>query len=114
MASLLCFDEIYHKTSKNYGNTYHMGLIKQCVPSFIKINSNEFNITSWGFHQIYDNACNALEVIANREPNYLKSGRLVVDRLHIKNHRNCSRSSNSDLYPDLKGVNTQRCEQVSL
>ena len=53
------------------------------------------------------------EFLANREPNFLKTGKLVVDRLHVKNHINCSRGYNSDLYPDLKGVNTQRCEQLN-
>ncbi len=53
------------------------------------------------------------QVLANREPNYMKNGRLVVDRLHVKNHTNCSRGYNSDKYPDLKGVNTQRCEQLN-
>ena len=60
---------------------------------------------------IYDNSCNTSEFLANREPNFMKTGKLVVDRLHIKNHKSCSRGYNSDLYPDLKGVNTQQCEQ---
>ena len=53
------------------------------------------------------------EYIANREPNYLKTGRVCVDKMHIKNHTGCSRSYNSTLYPDLEGVNTQVCEQMN-
>ena len=63
--------------------------------------------------QVYDNACNAAEYMANREPNFMKTGRLVVDRFHEKNHTTCSRGYNSDKYPNLLGTNTQRCEQLN-
>ena len=51
--------------------------------------------------------------MGNREPNYMKTGKVVIDRMHVKNHRNCPRSYNSALYPDLKGINTQKAEQLN-
>ena len=52
-------------------------------------------------------------MFANREPNYLKTGKLMIDKMHIKNHTGCSRSFNSNLYPDLDTINTQRREQLN-
>ena len=43
----------------------------------------------------------------------MKTGRLVVDRFHEKNHTTCSRGYDSDKYPNLLGTNTQRCEQLN-
>ena len=62
---------------------------------------------------IYDNACSFGEYLANREPNFWRTGRVCVDKMHIRNHTGCSRGFNSCLYPDLERVNTQVCEQLN-
>merc|ERR1719369_1050377 len=62
---------------------------------------------------IYDNACTTGEYIANREPNFLKTGRICIDKMHIRNHTGCGRGYNAALYPDLEGINTQTCEQLN-
>jgi hypothetical protein len=38
----------------------------------------------------YDNACNLLEYCFNREPFFFKDYIFVVDRMHFKNHKNCT------------------------
>jgi magnesium-transporting ATPase (P-type) len=52
-------------------------------------------------------------MFANREPNFLKTGKLTINKMHLKNHTGCSRGYNSNLYPDLDDINTQRCEQLN-
>ena len=53
------------------------------------------------------------EVICNREPNFMKTGRILVDKFHIKNHVDCSRGYDARSYPDMDSVNTQTCEQLN-
>jgi len=37
----------------------------------------------------------------------------LVDRTHWKNHQACHLGYNMDLYPQLKGVNSQQAEQIN-
>ena len=74
----------------------------------VQTNLLSFSISNTYAHSIFNS-----EVMANREPNFMKSGKIVIDRMHVKNHVNCSRSYNSNLYPELKGINTQKAEQLN-
>ena len=43
----------------------------------------------------------------------MKTGRVLVDKFHIKNHNECSRGYDANSYPDMDKVNTQLCEQLN-
>ncbi len=43
----------------------------------------------------------------------MKTGRILVDKFHIKNHTECSRGYDAHSYPDMDVVNTQLCEQLN-
>jgi hypothetical protein len=47
---------------------------------------------------IYDNACNLLMYIMGRTPHFFQETLLFVDRLHQKNHVNCSSGKSPSLY----------------
>lgn len=49
---------------------------------------------------VYDNGCNASEFILNREPNFFKEMRIVIDGLHFHNHVNCSKVFDIRQYPE--------------
>jgi hypothetical protein len=75
---------------------------------------------------VYDDACRLRRFLEKRinsrkyRPNRLENIRpgkikYVVDRLHIKGHTEawCLENCDPKLYPELKGVNTEACEQTN-
>ena len=63
---------------------------------------------------IYDNACAAQKSSLRRFPHRVRKWTFLVDRTHWKNHTACQKGYNMDLYPMLKGVNSQQAEQINL
>ena len=70
---------------------------------------------------IYDNACHLYEYVQNNIVNKSERGqklldsKLVIDRLHIKNHvrSDCHLVFNANLHDDLFKVNTVVCEETN-
>ena len=62
---------------------------------------------------IYDNACAAHKSCLRRFPHRVRNWTFLVDRTHWKNHTACHMGYNMDLYPQLKGVNSQQAEQIN-
>ncbi|XP_076110329.1 uncharacterized protein LOC143079061 [Mytilus galloprovincialis] len=60
---------------------------------------------------IYDNACNLQNYALNRDPAFFKETKFVVDNLHWKNHKGCSKVYHAKEHPSLSGINTQMVEQ---
>jgi hypothetical protein len=64
---------------------------------------------------LYDNGCNAARFAIAREPGNLSHTRVLVDRLHWKNHTRCStafRMYEFSVYDDaVKRIDSQRAEQ---
>ena len=48
-----------------------------------------------------------------RFPHGVRNWTSLVDRTHWKNHQACHLGYNMDLYPQLKGVNSQQAEQIN-
>jgi hypothetical protein len=48
-----------------------------------------------GGRLVYDNACNALTYALNRDPQFARQLRIVVDKLHFKGHTACATSLDS-------------------
>jgi CxC4 like cysteine cluster associated with KDZ transposases len=60
----------------------------------------------------YDNACNLLEYILNRDPYPLRNISFFVDGFHYASHKNCSPGFDTKQYPALlKQYNTSLVEQ---
>ena len=47
---------------------------------------------------IYDNACNLLQYVLNREPEFFKNTRFAVDAMHYREHKHCGPDFDSSLY----------------
>ena len=82
---------------------------------------------------MYDNACGLHTYCLNRDPNFFKISKFLVDRFHWSNHRGksnynnscywyksnvynfvgCSRAYNIDYYPSLSHLNTEVNEQAN-
>ena len=62
---------------------------------------------------IYDNACAAQKSSLRRFPHRVQKWTFLVDRTHWKNHTACQKGYNMDLYPMLKGVNSQQANQIN-
>ena len=62
---------------------------------------------------IYDNACAAEKSSLRRFPHRVRKWTFICDRTHWKNHTSCRKGYNMDLYPMLKGVNSQQAEQIN-
>ena len=62
---------------------------------------------------MYDNACHASEFCLNREPTFFKNSRFLIDKFHFINHKACSRTFDSRLYPETSRLNSQVCEQFN-
>jgi hypothetical protein len=62
---------------------------------------------------VYDFACALQDYCLNREPDFFKHTRFVVDRFHWRNHKSCARSYDMSLYEDLLGLNSQIAEQCN-
>ena len=60
---------------------------------------------------IYDNNCNTHKYLMRRYPWRCRRWTFVIDRVHFKNHKNCSSAYNMDSYKWLDGINSQVCEQ---
>ena len=62
---------------------------------------------------IYDNACAAQKSSLRRFPHRVQKWTFLVDQTHWKNHTACQKGYNMDLYPMLKGVNSQQANQIN-
>lgn len=80
---------------------------------------------------IYDNCCNLHNYCLNREPDFFKEAKFLVDRFHWSNHTGkdfntahnaeldvylyvgCSSGYNLATYPQCAGINTQVVEQAN-
>lgn len=80
---------------------------------------------------MYDNACGLHTYCLNRDPNFFKITKFLVDRFHWSNHKGksvhcyqcilcmyhdfigCSRAYNIDYYPSLNHLNTEVNEQAN-
>ena len=79
---------------------------------------------------VYDNACGLHTYCLNRDPNFFKTTKFLVDRFHWSNHRGkyfvcftnlclntviigCSRAYNIEYYPSLNHLNTEVNEQAN-
>jgi CxC4 like cysteine cluster associated with KDZ transposases len=61
---------------------------------------------------LYDNACNLLEYILNRDPYPLRNISFFVDGFHYASHKNCTQGFDTKQYPVLlKKYNTSLVEQ---
>ena len=60
---------------------------------------------------IYDASCRLKEFGLNREPKRMMDILVTTDPLHVYNHTSCSESFKSTLYPDMKKLNREACEQ---
>ena len=60
---------------------------------------------------IYDNSCNCHKYAVRRYPWRIKNFTFVIDRHHLSNHTVCSTAYDINKYNDLKGINSQICEQ---
>ena len=60
---------------------------------------------------LYDNACNVLKYVLNREPASSREVIWLVDKLHWANHVCCSPLMDSGAWDALQGINTQIAEQ---
>ena len=65
---------------------------------------------------IYDNGCNLLEYILRREPARFWDTDIFVDRLHMRDHKACSRGFDLNMYkanPHINTLNSQANEQAN-
>ena len=62
---------------------------------------------------IYDNGCAAQKSSLRRFPHRVRKWTFLIDRTHWKNHTACQKGYNMDLYPMLKGVNSQQAEKIN-
>ncbi len=63
---------------------------------------------------VYDNGCNLAASVSAAPYNHLISNmKFVIERMHIKNHvrKTCKTNFSCDLYPWLKNLNSEICEQ---
>jgi hypothetical protein len=60
---------------------------------------------------IYDNGCNFHSFALRREPHFYKYCRVLIDRMHKTGHVACSWAYDMNLFPALRGANSQICEQ---
>ncbi|XP_069109578.1 uncharacterized protein [Argopecten irradians] len=60
---------------------------------------------------IYDNACGLHNYCLNREPYHFRNTWFLVDRLHYRSHKLCSRGYKLADYPQFVKVNSQAVEQ---
>ena len=58
---------------------------------------------------VYDNACNFNNFCLNREPEFFKNTRVLVDATHYAGHKKCNPGYNSKRYRDIK--NSSLAEQ---
>jgi hypothetical protein len=94
---------------------------KQCI-GFVVLDAPEsprmvYEVLMTRFSQnscivLYDNACNLLEYILNRDPHPLRNMSFFVDGFHYASHKNCTPGFNTQQYPALlKQYNTSLVEQ---
>jgi len=82
-----------------------------------------FNILSQRFSQflhkmviVYDNCCNLYEFAQNRLPHMFNKTRFLIDRMHFKDHTNCTIAFNLDTYgakESFVNLNSQCNEQAN-
>lgn len=57
---------------------------------------------------VYDNACHLADYALNREPDWIRLSRLVIDRLHFANHvKQCSEGFDMRIYSKLANINSE-------
>jgi hypothetical protein len=52
----------------------------------------------------YDNACNLIHYVLNREPDLIRNVRLFIDALHFKTHKRCLASYDTGALPVARTV----------
>ena len=62
---------------------------------------------------VYDASCRIKEMGLNREPARFLKLRFTSDPLHIDNHTTCSAAFQSTIYPDMRKLNKEACEQFN-
>ena len=81
-----------------------LGPALHCLPTRVKASQRFL---------IYDNACAAHKSALRRFPHRIRKWTFLVDRTHWKNHSTCHSGYNMDIYPQLKGINSQQAEQIN-
>ncbi|CAH3150762.1 unnamed protein product [Pocillopora meandrina] len=61
---------------------------------------------------VYDNSCNLHSYCLNRDPVFFKNSQFLVDRLHWRDHTDCSEAYNLSRYPQWDTLNSQAAEQA--
>jgi hypothetical protein len=91
---------------------------KRCLFMAVMANAESprivFELVYTMFHSaprsiVYDNACNLLQYVLNREPEFFKECRFLVDAMHYKEHKHCGPDFDSSLYADI--TNSPLAEQ---